>query len=139
MDINYRKFLIELGILPLDRKHRFTLTHFGNQADAMADNLIHDLQHRIGPQVGGVYLYKVGRRCLYVGKSINIAQRVGTHNQRAFQPDPHSDRYGVHHAFWEANVGRLTVNWISLEQEIDRQIVEMMLTKELRPIFEFPI
>lgn len=84
--------------------------------------------NRIRGGLIGLYVFWVGKACLYVGKSTNISQRLYQHRMQ--EHNPHLERY------FRAFANLIEVSYISQEecQSADLLSLEGSIVRTLRPI-----
>jgi GIY-YIG catalytic domain-containing protein len=138
MEINIEELLRDRCLIPLtnDEWNPFEITHHPTVNLADGDYLIEKIRASIPRGTGGVYIYEdINGDVIYVGKSADLRDRFRTHYRRANRRDPSGDRNDRHFNFWSARCGKLVVYWHRIDREVDRQIVEIMLTFYLQPKF----
>jgi excinuclease UvrABC nuclease subunit len=85
----------------------------------------------------GIYVYRKNRNCIYIGKAKLLFDRLKSHYIESFSPVPGDTRDMRWHRFFSQNQGEVEVHWKEFETEEERQLVELLLTKVLKPDFIF--
>lgn len=83
----------------------------------------------------GIYIYKKDDIILYIGKSGRLYDRMKSHYIESFSTvrgDTETQRW---HRFFSLNQENLTVLWKEVDTEIERQLIKLVLTNKLNPVF----
>jgi hypothetical protein len=72
---------------------------------------------------------------LYIGKAKLLYDRLKSHYIESFSPVPGDTKDMRWHRFFSSHQGELTVYWKEFEDEEDRQLVEIILTRLYKPAF----
>ncbi|MDD2673019.1 MAG: hypothetical protein PHW43_11495 [Syntrophales bacterium] len=130
----FKFFLRNHGFLPLNHWKYFELEH--GKKDIFKDNLI-NTRKGVGKK-SGIYIYKKGKRILYIGKAVSLFSRIKSHNRESFECVPGDRRDNGFHKFFSTkrNCGKLRVYWKEIKIEEERIIFEAMLQYFLDPEFK---
>jgi hypothetical protein len=134
--IDYEGLLKEYGLWPMGQWNRFCFNHQSPNGQEEERKMYRQLRCQVST-FKGVYAYKKGRRWLYVGKGKCLFNRLKTHYHAAYKEIPGDTQDNRWHRFFsnEENRGKLTVYWIEIDCEPDRQIFEIALSEVLNPCF----
>ncbi|CAG9606882.1 GIY-YIG nuclease family protein [Pseudoneobacillus rhizosphaerae] len=137
--MNYERFLIENGILPIERNwNHFRINHV-KPVDEVAKNQVRGYIENNVANHNGLYIYKNNKgEILYIGKGKPLKNRLYSHFLESFQPVKGDTKDQRWHPFFLKHQGEHDVYWIELETEKDRQIIEKMLEYVLNPLFAKP-
>jgi len=107
----FRKFLKSNRFLPLqDRNKTWNSLQVRHQSKCPPNAQIGQFRSSLKlkvPEKGGIYAYQNARNeLLYIGKGVNIFNRVFSHYRESFGRFS-GDRKGVWHRFFSQNSGRL--------------------------------
>lgn len=83
----------------------------------------------------GIYVYMKNDKCLYIGKAKLLYDRLKSHYIESFSPVPGDTKDMRWHRFFSQNQGEVEIYWKEFQSEEDRQLVEILLTKILKPFF----
>jgi len=129
----FKSFLKKHGFLPLNNWRFFELEH-GKKT--IFKNNINKIREQVNKK-SGIYVYKKGKRILYVGKAVSLFGRLKSHNRESFNSVPKGKKGEAWYRFFSKNKGKLCVYWKEVKLENDRAIIEKMLEYVLRPEFKF--
>jgi len=140
--VNYSILLEKLQISDYKKWKCFEIEHGkdnSNNKTTVKDNI----RRSIG-SVSGIYLYAKDNRVLYIGKGKPISNRIYSHFRESFEMVSGDTKYNKWHQFFsnKNNIGMLKVYCLVLdsnnekESELDRQIIEKIITKVYQPEFE---
>ena len=134
--INYKKFLTEHDVGPLETWNSFEFSHKVPSSTEERKRQIEFLR-KVLPKGHGLYVYftKDGE-CLYVGKAAPLFNRLKSHYQEAFRKVPGDTKTNKWHRFFSSNLGQLVIYWKEVAEETDRRIFELALTAVLKPEFK---
>jgi hypothetical protein len=137
--MDYERFLIENGILPIERNwNHFRINHV-KPVDEVAKNQVRGYIENNVANHNGLYIYKNNKgEILCIGKGKPLKNRLYSHFLESFQPVKGDTKDQRWHPFFLKHQGELDVYWIELETEKDRQIIEKMLEYVLNPLFAEP-
>lgn len=137
MDFNnkFKTFLKKNNFLPLSCWSSFAIMH------GIKDIYRKNTEEIIRPDVGnkaGIYVYKKGKRTLYIGKAKLLRDRIKSHCRASFEEVPGDTRFNTWYMFFSdsRNKGKLQVFWKEVETEKERVIFEKMLQYVLNPEFD---
>ncbi|MGG3235600.1 GIY-YIG nuclease family protein [Priestia flexa] len=130
----YIKFLKSLGLFPIDKWNQFEAEHQIEMKPKVRNNHTVKLRNQ-GKATSGVYVYFDCEICLYVGESSNLGDRFKDHYNESWKENPKGRNY-KQFSFFKQYQKPLIVKWIEIEDSFDRKIVEAMLTKILKPLYE---
>lgn len=82
-----------------------------------------------------VYVYMKNGKCLYIGKAKLLYNRIKSHYIESFSPVSGDTKDMSWHRFFSQHQGEVTIYWNEFQSEEERQLVEILLTKLLQPIF----
>lgn len=132
--IDYRDILIKGGLLPLERWNKFDFLHIKpNSIDTKKENN-NKLKNEVSNK-SGLYLYKQKSEILYIGKAKPLINRLYMHYRESFEEVPGDTKTKKWHRFFSEYNGELTILWIEVKEETDRQIYELILQEIYKPIF----
>ncbi|HYE10700.1 MAG TPA: GIY-YIG nuclease family protein [Patescibacteria group bacterium] len=86
-------------------------------------------------KTAGIYIYMKNDNCLYIGKAKLLYDRIKSHYIESFSPVPGDTKDMRWHRFFSQHQGELEVYWKEFQNEEERQIIELLLTKLLQPTF----
>lgn len=72
---------------------------------------------------------------MYVGKAKSLLNRIKSHYIESFSPVSGDTKDMRWHRFFSQYQGELLIYWKEFEREDERQLIEIILTKFLKPIF----
>ncbi len=132
MKNHFRSFLKKHGFLPLRRWNFFKIEH---GTKTISKNNIVKIREQVDKK-SGIYVYKKGKKVLYVGKAVFLFGRLKSHNRESFESAPKGAKDKAWHKFFSKNDGKLYIYWKEVKLEKDRVIFEKMLEYVLEPKFE---
>lgn len=123
-------------ILPInqDNWRVFKLTHCLPKDEYIRKEQYTYIKQNVGKRAG-IYIYYKDDKCLYIGKAKLLFDRIKSHYIESFEPVPGDTKDMRWHRFFAGNQGDVLVYWKEFESEEERQIVELLLTKILKPFF----
>lgn len=83
----------------------------------------------------GIYIYKQNGDYLYVGKAKLLYDRIKSHYIESFSTVPGDTKDMRWHRFFSHHQDVLEIYWKEFQSEEERQMVEMILIKILKPSF----
>jgi len=95
------------------------------------------LKEKLG-NIGGIYVYEKNGTVLYVGKAKHLRDRIRSHYRESIEPVPGDTDNRLWHRFFSnpKRCDNINIYYKEINDEIDRQIIEKILFKELDPEFE---
>lgn len=94
----------------------------------------------INKQVGnksGIYIYMKDGECLYIGKAKPLSKIIRDHYIESYKviPDNCHEKNSRWDRFFQKYNGEVEIYWREFESEEERQVVEIILTKIMKPKF----
>ena len=140
--VNYSILLAQLQISDYTKWKCLEIEHGKNNSNNKT-TVRDSIKESIG-DASGIYLYEKDNRVLYIGKGKSISNRIYSHFRESFEMVSGDTKYNKWHQFFsnKNNIGMLKVYCLVLESnnakesELDRQIIEKILTKVYQPEFE---
>ena len=132
---DFQLFLKEKRFLPLSAWEKpFSLVH-GDRKNFKEN--IKKIRSKVG-KTKGLYVYKKGKRILYVGKGGPLFNRIKSHYIESYSKVLGDTRWDTWHNFFSSkrNKGLVTIFWKKVEAEEERYILEKMLQYVLKTEFE---
>ncbi|PRR84523.1 GIY-YIG nuclease family protein [Clostridium vincentii] len=130
--------LEEERILPVSKEtwNSFKLNHCFPESKQEKKEQYNYISEQVGNK-SGIYIYMKDGDYLYIGKAKPLSNRIRNHYVESYKPIPDNcpkeksrwDRF-----FAEYN-GEVEIYWREFESEEERQLVEIILTKLLKPVF----
>lgn len=126
----------EENILPIskDAWNEFKIEHFKPNNEQMKKEMYKFIRHQVGKK-SGIYVYKKRDEYLYIGKAKLLFDRIKSHYIESFSPVPGDTKDMRWYRFFSMYQGEVQIYWKEFETEEERQLVEIILTKLLNPIF----
>jgi hypothetical protein len=134
--IDCERLLRDAGLLPMSLWNSFEFEHRRPTDSADGDALLTLLAEEVGRKRDGVYVYNREGHYLYVGKGRPIFSRLKSHLRESYEEVPGDTKDNRWHRFFSQHSGRVRVYWMEVEDEMDRRVIELVLTKLLSPTFE---
>lgn len=129
-------FLIDIGFYPIcnDKWESFIIKHVAPESIELEKETFDYIKKQVGNK-SGIYVYATtNEEILYIGKGNPLFSRLKSHYIESYRPVP-GDRSGRFHAFFSSNQGEIKIYWKELDNELYRQIVEIMLKTLYTPKF----
>jgi excinuclease UvrABC nuclease subunit len=128
--------LEEEKILPISVHtwNTFKLNHFDPENEQEKKEQYSFIRSQVNKRAG-IYIYMKNEKCLYIGKAKLLYDRIKSHYIESFSPVPGDTKDMRWHRFFSQYKGEIEIYWKEFQSEEERQIIEMILTKILQPIF----
>jgi excinuclease UvrABC nuclease subunit len=112
----------------------FNINHIKPEDEQTKKRLYNFIKSQVKDH-SGIYIYKKDNELLYIGKAKLLYDRLKSHYIESFSPVPGDTKDMRWHRFFSSHQGELTVYWKEFEDEEDRQLVEIILTRLYKPAF----
>ncbi|WP_017415838.1 hypothetical protein [Clostridium tunisiense] len=130
--------LEEEGILPVSKAtwNSFMLNHCFPENEQDKKEQYSYIKQQVGNK-SGVYIYVRDGEYLYIGKAKPLAKRIRDHYIESYKPIPDDcpEKNSRWDRFFQKYNGEVEIYWREFESEEERQLVEVILTKLIQPIF----
>jgi excinuclease UvrABC nuclease subunit len=130
--------LEEEKVIPVSKQtwSLFKLNHCIPESEQKKKEQYRYIKEQVGNK-SGIYIYMKDGECLYVGKAKPLAKRIKDHYIESYKPIPddcpkQNSRWD---RFFQKYNGELEIYWREFEAEEERQLVEIILTQILKPVF----
>lgn len=129
-------FLEDERILPVSEETwlKFNLIHCIPENEQMKKEQYSFIRGQV-ERKAGIYVYKKKDNCLYIGKAKLLYDRIKSHYIESFSPVPGDTKDMRWHRFFSQHQGELEIYWKEFQSEEERQLIELLLTKLLQPVF----
>jgi hypothetical protein len=129
-------FLEEEKILPISKKtwSTFKLSHCIPENEQKKKEQFSFIRCQVEKRAG-IYIYFKNEKCLYIGKAKQLYDRIKSHYIESFSTVPGDTKDMRWHRFFSQHQDEVEIFWKEFQSEEERQIVEILLTKLLKPIF----
>jgi excinuclease UvrABC nuclease subunit len=128
--------LEEENFLPVSDKtwSSFSIIHRTPNDDNDKKKQYNFLKEKVGKKAG-IYIYKKDDYILYIGKARELKVRLNSHYIESFSTVHGDTKDNRWHRFFSQHKGEMNILWKEVETEEERQIVELILTRILKPVF----
>jgi len=128
--------LEEERILPISKEtwDTFMLKHCSPEGEQKKKEQFNFIKMQVEKKAG-IYVYMKDQKCLYIGKAKMLFNRIKSHYIESFSPVPGDTKDMRWHRFFLKYQGEVQIYWKEFNSEEERQLVEMILTKLLKPTF----
>ncbi|MBF8983990.1 GIY-YIG nuclease family protein [Lutibacter sp. B2] len=129
-------FLEEEKILPVSAEtwSTFKLNHCSPENEQKKKEQYSFIRGQVEKRAG-IYVYMKNGKCLYIGKAKLLYNRIKSHYIESFSPVSGDTKDMRWHRFFSQHQGEVEIYWKKFQSEEERQLVEILLTKLLQPIF----
>lgn len=129
-------FLEEEKILPITQGvwESFNIDHSAPRDEQEKRDMYNFIKSQVDKRAG-IYVYMKDGECIYIGKAKLLYDRMKSHYIESFSPVPGDTKDMRWHRFFSHHQGEVEVFWKEFESEQERQVVEILLTKILEPVF----
>ncbi|NFO32809.1 hypothetical protein FDB37_04120 [Clostridium botulinum] len=128
--------LEEEGIFPVSEElwNNFKLNHCAPENEQKKKEQYSFIRKQVEKK-SGIYVYMKEDRCIYIGKAKPLFNRIKSHYIESFSPVFGDTKDMRWHRFFSTYQGEVQIYWKEFESEEERQLIEMILTRILKPIF----
>ncbi len=132
----FESILVEEDFLPVSKEKwsSFQITHCQPDDNEMKMEQFKFIKKQVGKKAG-VYIYIKDKSILYIGKAKGLNNRLKSHYIESFSTVPGDTKDNRWHRFFSQHQGEVNVLWKEVETEEERQIIEIILTHIMKPVF----
>lgn len=130
------RLLEEEKILPVSEKtwDSFQLIHRQPENDESKNEQFKFIKGQVGKKAG-IYIYIKDEKIIYIGKAKELNNRIKSHYIESFSTVHGDTKDNRWHRFFSQHQGEVNVLWKEVDTEEERQIIELLLTRILKPTF----
>lgn len=128
--------LVEENFLPVSEEkwNSFQIMHCQPENDESKKEQFKFIKGQVGKKAG-IYIYIKEEKILYIGKAKELNNRIKSLYIESFSTVPGDTKDNRWHRFFSEHQGEVNVLWKEVETEEERQIIELILTRMLKPTF----